>query len=166
MQKTPILLLVFLIAFSCKKDNKKQVAGNAEAINFNVEEWPKKAVANAEAAKILAKWPEYVALETSFESIYTSENSEDLSLIIEDLIEKQKAMAESTYPVEFDRPHIKSRQIALKTYILKTKGNLEYRLDLQEPVIEMIAAFNALRNQFNVILNSKIDIDLLQEKKK
>ncbi|MEO9891938.1 hypothetical protein [Aurantibacter sp.] len=162
MHKFLILTLVFIFFVSCKNNKKDQSLNQSTEVNFNIEEWPKKLNVNAKAADILNKWLEYQELESTFASIYNIDNAEDLSLIIEDLIEKQKAMAESTYPLEFDTPHIKSRQLMLKTYILKTKSSLEYRIDFEPPVIEMIDAFNALRNQFNVILNSKIDIDLIQ----
>ena len=132
-------------------------------MEFDIDQWPKKVAVNSKAANILQQWPEYNAFETSFERIYSIENTEDLELIIEDLIEKQKQLAESTYPMEFDKPHIKARQVALKTYVLKTKGNLEYRLEVKEPIFEMIKAFNALRNQFNVIVNSNLDAKLILE---
>ncbi|MRI00833.1 hypothetical protein GH721_09870 [Kriegella sp. EG-1] len=162
MLRILIITVVFIFLASCKKDKKGQSLDQTSNIIFHVEEWPKKLNVNSEAAEILSSWVEYQELERSFESIYNIDNAEDLSLIIEDLIEKQKAMAESTYPLEFDKPHIKSRQVMLKTYILKTKSSLEYRLDFEPSVIEMIDAFNALRNQFNVILNSKIDEELIE----
>lgn len=130
---------------------------------FNMEKWPKKIMANTQASEILEEWTEYVDFQTSFDRLLTIENSEDLALLLEDLIEKQKNLAESEYPAEFDKPHIKSRQVALKTFILKTKGSLEYRLDLQQPVIEMIESFNALSNQFNVIVNNTFDAKLILE---
>ena len=161
MRKVFVLLTVLAVLLSCKKDRKQSGMNEIAKTEFNIENWPKKIVINANAAIILADWPEYAALETTFEGIYSVENTEDLSFVIEDLIEKQKLLAESEYPEAFNKPHIKSRQVALKTYILKTKGSLEYRLDPQEPVIEMIETFNALRNQFNVILNSRIDLELI-----
>jgi hypothetical protein len=161
MQKQLFLVLTLVALFSCREANKKDAIEEIADTEFNIEKWPKKTLVNPIAADILKEWPEYVSLETSFEGIYRVENTEDLALIIEDLIEKQKLLAESEYPETFDKPHIKSRQVALKTYILKTKGSLEYRLDLQEPVIEMIESFNALRNQFNVIVNNTFDAKLI-----
>lgn len=163
MRKVFVLLIVLTVFLSCNRGRNQADIADVIETEFDIGNWPKKTVVNADAVVILDGWPEYLALEKSFEGIYSIENSADLSLIIEDLIEKQKELAESGYPEAFDKPHIKSRQVALKTYILKTKGSLEYRLDLKEPIVEMIEAFNALRNQFNVILNSKIDVDLILE---
>jgi len=164
MQKVFVFILVLVVATSCKKVREQSDSGKVVEARFDIEKWPKKVAINSKATEILDKWPEYQAFESSFEGLYDIENSKDLALIIEDLIEKQKELAESGYPEAFDKPHIKSRQVALKTYILKTKGSLEYRLDLQEPIIEMIETFNALRNQFNVILNSTIDVELILDK--
>lgn len=161
MRKVVVLITVMLALNSCKKNQKQLGIGDAVEQEFNMEKWPKKTVLTNEASKILEEWKEYTDFQSSFEGLYRIENNEDLALVIEDLIEKQKILAESTYPVEFDKPHIKSRQVALKTYILKTKGSLEYRLDLQQPVIEMIESFNAMNNQFNVILNNSFDANLI-----
>ena len=163
MRKVFALLTVLIIALCCKEGQKQDEIGQNIEQEFDMEKWPKKTVANAEASKILEQWTEYVDFQSSFDQLFRIENSEDLALIIEDLVEKQKNLAESEYPTEFDKPHIKGRQVALKTYILKTKGSLEYRLDLQEPVIEMIESFNALNNQFNVILNNTFDAKLILE---
>jgi len=163
MRKVFVLLTILAVLTSCKKDQKQNGVGDTVEQEFNMKKWPKKILANSKASEILEEWTEYVDFQTSFDRLFTMENSEDLALLLEDLIEKQKNLAESEYPKEFDKPHIKSRQVALKTFILKTKGSLEYRLDLQEPVIEMIESFNALSNQFNVIVNNTFDAQLILE---
>lgn len=163
MRKVFVFLTVLAVLLSCKKDQKQNEIGDNVEQEFNMEKWPKKTMANGKASEILEEWTEYVDFETSFDRLFTMENSEDLALLLEDLIEKQKNLAESEYPTEFDKPHIKSRQVVLKTFILKTKGSLEYRLDLQQPVIEMIESFNALSNQFNVIVNNTFDAKLILE---
>lgn len=161
MQKTIAFLVIFLVLLACKRGDGQNVTDQIAETDFNTKEWPKRVIANSKADEILNEWEEYVSFETSFEGIYRIENNEDLVLVIEDLIEKQKLLIESEYPETFDKPQIKGRQVVLKTYILKTKGKIEYRLDTQETVIEMINAFNALRNQFNVIINSTLDTKLI-----
>ena len=69
-------------------------------------------------------------------------------------------MEAGIYPASFDIPQIKGRQKVFKTYILKTKGDLEYRQDPKESLIEMINAFNNLRNQFNVVVNNTLPDEL------
>ncbi|MFT6795005.1 MAG: hypothetical protein ACJART_000136, partial [Maribacter sp.] len=86
---------------------------------------------------------------------------EDLVLIIEDLVENQKALEVSKYPAQFDIPQVKGRQKVLKTFILKTKGDLEYRQDPKVSMEQMITAYNSLRNQFNVEVNNTLLEELI-----
>ncbi|NNE77639.1 MAG: hypothetical protein HKN31_11270, partial [Pricia sp.] len=118
-----------LVCLSCK-DQKAEVVANENFINeMSSEKWPKKAAVNAKAASILEEWEEYKALETSFDALYLVDNREDLSLTIENLIEAQKNLEGSEYPPELDIAQVKSRQKVFKTYILKVKGDLIYRID-------------------------------------
>ncbi|SDM37735.1 hypothetical protein [Kriegella aquimaris] len=153
-----------LFLFSSCKENKGPlvVEDNTNSI-IATASWPKKAVINAKATDIIKDWPKFSAMDTAFDALYTVENPEDVKLVIENLIENQKLLEASKYPEVFDVPQIKSRQKVFKTYILKIKGNLEYRLDVEEPVLEMITAYNALRNQFNVIVNNTLDTKLILE---
>ena len=41
--------------------------------------------------------------------------------------------------------------------MLKVKGDLYYRKDSRKSVIQMIDAYNALRNRFNIIVNNTLD---------
>lgn len=118
---------------------------------------------NAKAQDILKEWVEYSAFETSFDALYNVANRDDLSLTIEDLIEKQNILEASEYPATFDKPQVKSRQKVFKTYLLKVKGDIFYRTNPQESVVEMIEAYNAFRNQFNVVVNNTLDTDLILE---
>ena len=147
-----------ILLFVCCREDKVKVAAEDLTYEISTEKWPKKSNINAKVLLVLKDWPEFSAMETSFDALYTVVNREDLSLVIEDLIENQKLVESSDYPKIFDKPQIKSRQKVFKTYFLKTKGNLEYRLDPEEPVLEMINAYNALRNQFNAVVNDTLDI--------
>ena len=82
-------------------------------------------------------------------------------LVIDDLLEKQKAWEKSEYPESFDIAQIKSRQNVMKTYLLKVKTDLLNRADYISSTEEMIEAYNALREQFNVVMNSTLDPKLL-----
>ncbi|MCM4162247.1 MULTISPECIES: hypothetical protein [unclassified Arenibacter] len=158
-------ILFYVIAFiwmgSCKQQGTKEVLEEKTEEFFSVDSLPKPNQINEEALAILKEWQEFNGLETSFESLYRVANREDLELVIEDLVEKQKTLEASTYPETFDKPQIKSRQKVFKTYILKTKGNLEYRDGTKAATVEMINAYNAFRNQFNVLVNSKLDTILI-----
>lgn len=154
--------LVFMLLISCKQD-KSEVTEDTSAFDISTENWPKKARINAKANTILKAWSEYSDLEKTFDGLYTVENTEDLSLIVEDLIERQQLLAESEYPESFDTPQIKSRQKVFHTFILKTKGDLEYRVDPQQSVRQMIDAYNVWRHQFDIITNNTLDIEMLLE---
>jgi len=156
-----LLVLAVLSFSSCKENANNTSAKNSSSIGLELEKLPKRTTINAKAAAILKDWAAYNAFNTSFDGLYKVENMEDLDLVLEDLIEKQKELAESEYPVEFDISQVKSRQKVVQTFILKTSATIEYRTNPTEPAIEMIMAYNALRNQFNVIVNNTLDINLL-----
>ena len=147
-----IYVSVFILLGSCKQQENIAAVEEKAEVFFSVDSIPKPKELNEE---------EFIGLENTFESLYRVANREDLVLVIEDLIEKQKTLEASTYPATFDIPQIKSRQKVFKTYILKTKGNLEYRDGTKGSTIEMIEAYNAFRNQFNVIVNSRLDTLLI-----
>ena len=148
---------------SCNQNKEDNQFEDTSSYAISTEKWPEKSSVNPRTNLVLNNWPEYNALDASFNALYTVENREDLILIIEDLIEKQKLLEASKYPEMFDKPQIKSRLKVFKTFFLKIKGNLEYRLDIEEPVLETIKAYNALRNQFNVVANNTLDTKLILE---
>ncbi|MFH6602772.1 hypothetical protein ACEZ3G_04735 [Maribacter algicola] len=155
-----IPVLVFLFS-GCNQNKDADPIDDSSTFLITAGEWPKKSSVNTKAQLVLNEWAEYKALDASFDALYTVENREDLILIVEDLIEKQKLLEASEHPEVFDRPQIKSRMKVFKTFFLKIKGNLEYRLDIEEPVLETIEAYNALRNQFNVVVNNTLDTKLI-----
>lgn len=159
-----ILLAIVCITFTCCQDKKPELISNdSSAYEISTEKWPKKSDVNAKAQDILKDWEEYNAFEASFDALYNVANRDDLELTIEDLIEKQNALEISKYPEKFDQPQVKSRQKIFKTYMLKVKGDIFYRTDPQESVVEMIDAYSAFRDQFNVTVNNTLNTDLILE---
>ncbi|MDT7828623.1 hypothetical protein RQM65_08100 [Pricia sp. S334] len=160
-----IILLVFLCVgmASCKEKEPELLSSETSTYYISTENWPKKTTVNTKAQEILADWSEYQEFDTNFDALYNVANRDDLSLTVEDLIEKQIALEASEYPETFNKPQVKSRQRVFKTYMLKVKGDLFYRTDPRESVVEMIEAYNAFRNQFNVITNNPLDTDLILE---
>ncbi len=157
-----ICALVFLFC-SCNEGKKGKEIVEKQSIAFDVKKIPSKLIAGAEAVAVLKDWTEYNAFVTSYDALYKVKDEEGLSLVIEDLIEKQKLLKDSAYPEMFNVPQIKSRQKVFKTYVLKVKGCLEYKIETITATIEMVKAYNSLTKQFSVILKSKVDIDLLLE---
>jgi len=163
MRKILVASTLVLLLVSCK--DKVQVSDTNEDAEYSLstDAWPKKFKVDSAVRGILNEWPEYIAMDASFDAIYTVANKDDLSLTIENIIEEQKLLEASKYPDEFDKPQIKSRQKVFKTYVLRVKGDLIYRLDTEQSVIEMIKAYNTQRKQFGILLNSTLDTKLIFE---
>ena len=155
--------VIALVLISCGPGNEKERKTDTSVFDISTEKWPKKTPINSKAMDILKGWPEFNALETSFDALYSVENKEDLKLVIEDLIEKQNLLADSKYPESFDISQVKSRQKVFKTYVLKAKDYLEFQQDPHEPTLEMINAYNVFRDHFNIIINSTLDTKLILE---
>lgn len=153
-----VLLFIFC---SCKDKSQETVVEQDSGYELSTEKWPRKLNVNPKVQAILREWPEFNAMDISFDALYNADNREDLSLTVENIIEEQKLLEDSKYPKEFDKPQIKSRQKVFKTYVLKVKGDLIYRLDPEDSVHEMINAYNDLRKQFNVLLSSTLDPSLI-----
>ena len=154
------MILTFI---SCSKEKKRAVTNTMEATFFDVKKLPSKVAANKAALAILREWSEYNAFETSFVALYNVKDEEGLSVVLDNLIENEKLLKASKYPKIFDDPRIKSRQIVFKTYMLKTKASLTYKIDNLTPTIKMVNAYNALVDQFSINVSDTADTELLLE---
>ncbi len=161
MRKIWVCTAILMLLICCKERPAGDLAVSDQEVEFKAEELPKRIAVNSKSAAIINGWVEYKAFDNSFNAVYNASNNEDLILAVEDLIEKQKLWEESTYPAEFDKAQIKSRQKVLKTYLLKLKSALDNRAEFTKHTVEMIEAYNALRQQFDVIMNSTLDPKLL-----
>nr|WP_299382650.1 hypothetical protein [Allomuricauda sp.] len=161
MQKLLGAILVCMVLLGC---NGKEAPGEditTEELVFNYQKMPKRTGLNPEATEASEQWPEFMELNNSFNVLYQAKNIEDLALAIDDLIDKENALAKSEYPEVFNAFQIKSRQRVLKTYLLKVKASILNNAETTAPTVEMIEAYNAMRSQFNVILNSQLDSKLI-----
>lgn len=163
MHKILIAVVVIFLSVSCKEKAKEEGDQDASRYEIATDTWPKKIGVDPKVNTILKEWPEFMAMDISFDAIYNAVNREDLSLTIENIIEEQKLLEDSTYPKEFDIPQIKSRQKVFKTYVLKVKGDLIYYLDPEPSVHQMIVAYNLLRKKFNGVVNQTLDAKLILE---
>ncbi len=153
--------VLIVLLFSCNQEKKTTLVEVITETNFDTKKFPPKISINSKANEFIQNWTEFNAFEASFDAIYRIANTSDLSMVIEDLIEKQKLLEASEFPELFKKPQIKSRQKVVKTFILKIKGDLEYRTNPQESIVQMITAYNAFRNQFNVLANNTLDSQLI-----
>ncbi len=166
MRSFPFFLVLVCLFLGCNDLQKDKQELQDPGWQVTPANLPKLVPLNAKARDAVLQWKEYQVFEISFERMYGIDFREDFVLVLEELIERQKQWEASTYPPKFDTPQIKGRQKVLKTYILKTKGNLEYREAPEQSIKEMITAFNALRGQFNSIVNNTLPEDLLKEENK
>lgn len=163
MNKILVLGIFLVMLVSCKGNKEQVISEDTAAFKILTEGWPKKATPNSKTAEVIKDWEEFNALQIGFDAIYNVGNTEDLSLVLEDLIEKQKLLEESEYPETFDKPQVKSRQKVFQTFILKTKGDLIYRIDSKKSILEMIEAHNSMLNQMNSITSNTLDLKTLLE---
>lgn len=161
MKKFYVLILLVLGFISCGEKKVEAVKVDTSKALVDLKKLPQKVEPSFEATEILKDWTEYNALNTAIKKVYSVETEEDLVVVLEDLIEKQKLLESSTYPELFNRPDIKSRQKVFKTYVLKIKSNLEYDINPRTAFIEMINAYNAFNNQFSIVISSNLDPEIL-----
>ena len=163
MHKLLITVVVLFISVSCKETVKEETDQDASRYEITTDTWPKKIPVDPKVNAILREWPEFLAMDISFDAIYNAVNREDLSLTIDNIIEEQNLLEDSSYPKEFDIPQVKSRQKVFKTYVLKVKGDLIYYLDPEPSVHQMIVAYNLLREKFNGVVNQTLDAKMILE---
>lgn len=161
MRKLLWMSMVFTVFWSCKKTEAVTEEPESEVLVFNYQKLPAKLTLNPEATTIVESWEEFKALTASIDVLYRATNNEDLSLAIDDLIEKEKLMAGGTYPELFNAFQVKSRQQVLRTYLYMVKSKILENQETTEPTIEMMEAYNALRKQLNIIVNSQLDKNLI-----
>lgn len=163
MKRFSLFFILIFTFISCNETKKEAVKEElvASEITFNAKKLPKKNKLDPKVVTVLENWQEYKNFNTAIDGMYKAENDEDLRLTLDQIIEAQKKLEASTYPEEYNKPHIKSRLTVIKTYTLKTKAAIEYSLVILEPASEMIDAYNNFRNQFNIIANNTLDTNLI-----
>lgn len=162
MRKLLVILFVFSMVWGCKKAQGPVTDTAAvDELEFSYQKMPNKAPINPEATAIIEEWEEFKAFNTSIDVLYKAINNEDLALAIDDLIEKEKNLEGGNYPELFNTFQIKSRQRVVRTYLYKVKASVLENQPTTEPTVQMLEAYNAMRKQFNVIVNSQLDKNLI-----
>lgn len=158
MERSGFLIGVLLLVLGCKNTEEKTVEVVDKTVTISTENWPPKTSLDPKVVDIVATWPEYGALSTSFDALYTIQNTEDLKLVLNDLAEKEKTLETSVFPKQFDLPEIRSRFKVFRTYFLLARGKLEYQEeDPEEPVIKAIEAYNDVGNQMRRVVRYTLD---------
>ncbi|MBT8179739.1 MAG: hypothetical protein HKP60_11530 [Eudoraea sp.] len=161
MRLMKLLLLVSALLIGCRGERDSQESSGTSVIEIDGTQLPQRSTLNSRAKEMLKDWPAFQELEKSFEALYRVENNEDLILVVEEMIKRQNDLEDSEYPEAFDIPHVKSRQKVFKTYLLKLKAASEYRTEVVSPAIEMLEAYNAFLEQFNIVVNDTLDLNLI-----
>ncbi len=161
MKKLVVLFLIIGAFLSCGEKKMKEVRAEDSMNLANLKKLPKKADPSQDALFVLKDWTEYNAMNSAINAIYSAESKDDLTVVVEDLLEKLQLLETSTYPDVFNRPDIKSRQQVFKTYLLKIKSKMAYDSSPNEAIVEMVKAYNAYTNQFSMVMGNTIDTDLL-----
>lgn len=161
MRKLLGVLLVISILGGCKKAEKATAEVETQDLEFDYQKMPDKIEINQEATAIVEQWPEFKDLNSSIDVLHRATNNEDLALAIDDLIEKEKKMANGNYPELFDTFQVKSRQSVMRTFLYKAKASILENQPTTEPIVEALEAYNNMRKQLNVIVNSQLDKKLI-----
>lgn len=100
--------------FACKQQADTEENSDSKDYAFTVEALPKSASPNAQATAILSDWKEYNDFTRAYNIIRQAQNIEELKLTVDDIIEKQKVLAASTYPKNLIRLKLKVDRLYLK----------------------------------------------------
>jgi len=161
MRKYLCILLGLMLLFGCRDQKKVEDTKENGFGTFSFQDYPKEVEMDTLVLPIVKGWPEYMAMENSFAVLKRATNLEDVKLAIDDLIEKEEALSEGDYPTEFDKLQIKGRQRVFRTFLLKVKANLVDSRDIHEGMEQMVIAYNAFKNQFNILSNKTLNAKLI-----
>ncbi len=115
--------------------------------------------------KELDEWEEYMGFENSLRAILEADDPNEVSVVIPELLEKEKNLTEGPFPEKFDDPRIKSRILVLKTRLYELKAQVDEKI-LSDSLLHknqyvLTEVFNALRNQFLEISQGGVDERIL-----
>lgn len=160
MRKLLLATLLLLLFQACKQDNEASTQGQVEnGLLFTFQGMPRTVALNGKAKELTAEWKEFKELQRGIDVMYNSVSNADLTLAINDLLEKEKKLGEAEIPEVYDHNKVKSRLKVLRTFILKTEAQLASNRDATSAIKEMLEANNALRNQLNLMVNNPVNLD-------
>ncbi len=160
MTKFAICALSVLALLGCRSPGPEEAEGAGSIIEAEISTLPELVRVDPRAREVLDAWPQYMALEKRLPALAGVKSREEMELLLEELNQICQQLEENAFPEPFEKPSVRSRQKVLRTYLKKLEAANYYRLDYQEPVSELMEAYNALRQQFNVIVNNTLTPDL------
>lgn len=162
MTKIVILGMSLILAVSCKSPDQKESLEATSVIEAEIQALPELVPLDPRAREILNTWPQYASLENRLSALPEVKNREEMELLLEELNQICKQVEDNAFPAPFEKPSVRSRIKVLRTYLGKLEAANYYLLDYQEPVSELMDAYNAIRQQFNVIVNNSLTPDVFE----
>ena len=162
MTKIVILGMSLILAVSCKSPDPKEPLEATSVIEAEIQALPELVPLDPRAREIRSTWTQYTSLENRLSALPEVKNREEMELLLEELKQICKQVEENAFPEPFEKPAVRSRIKVLRTYLGKLESANYYRLDYQEPVSELMDAYNAIRQQFNVIVTNTLTPDVFE----
>lgn len=163
MSKISVFLIALLILSGCNT-KAEEASDTPTAVSPPGElTLPATVQVDAGAREILDGWAEFRSLEDRMAILIETRDEEEMKLLLEELNQICQRLEESTFPEAFDQPSVRSRLKVIQTYLGKLDAALFYRLDYQEPLLELMTSYNALREQFNVIVRNTLRPELFDD---
>lgn len=162
MTKVVIFGLSILVVFGCRSPEQSGPEDSTTVLEAEIKTLPDLVQLDPRAREILDGWPQYMSLENRLSALRDVNNREQLELLLEELNQICQQVEDNAFPAPFEKPSVRSRQKVLRTCLGKLESANYYRLDYQEPVSELMDAYNAMRQQFNVIVRNTLTPELFE----
>ena len=158
-----LALAIFSLLPGCGSPGEPEAESPPETAVSDVKSLPAVVRLQPQARQVVEGWPEFAEFESRMGVLLQTQNQEELSIVLEELIENLSAFETASIPNPFDRISVRSRKKLIKTYLLKTQAALHYRTDHQAPLAEAVTAYNGLLEHFNHIVSSNLDPSIFED---
>ena len=162
MTKFVFFGLCLLLVFSCRSPEESGQEDVPTVLEAEINNLPDLVKVDPQVREILDTWPQYMSLENRLSALRDVRNQEQLQVLLEELDQICEQLEENAFPPPFEKPSVRSRQKVLRTCLGKLESANYYQLDYQEPVSDLMDALNAMRQQFNVIVQDNLTPELFE----
>ncbi len=150
-------MLGILLLTACRQETPE--AGNQSLPNAGQDSvpLPPTLALSAQVQDSIQGWAALANLQQRMESVYRTQEREELELLLEELVVACRELETSEFPVTFNRPSVKSRLKVIRTFLQRTQADLHYRLNPRESLAQAMVAYNAFREQLNRVAAENLD---------
>jgi hypothetical protein len=156
---------VLLLLTACRQGEATPQAGALPEAGRDSLQLPQTIALSAEAQTSAEGWAAFTDLQKRMESIYRTRGTEDLELLLEELVQACKELESSEFPEPFNKPSVRSREKVFRTFLQKAQADLHYRVDEGESLNQAMQAYNALREQLNRVAIGDLDPTIFEHEK-